>query len=92
MLIYGLVERIGMFTIYRRKPGVHGVHAIFGTGLVQPGSWWQVAAMCAPVPSTDTNKIAVPALLYDTDPNEPSSLYLRLGRCEYYLNSLRTCT
>jgi len=31
--------------------------------------------------NTDCNKVGVPCLLYDSDPNEPASLYMRSGLC-----------
>jgi len=72
--------------VYRRKPGIEGVHD--GQIMVRlkkkrflvldysPEAGGSHVCSC-----TDCNKIAVPALLYDSDPNEPSSLYLRSGHC-----------
>lgn len=72
--------------VYRRKPGVEGVHD--GQIMVRlkkkrflvldysPEAGGRQVCSC-----TNCNKIAVPALLYDSDPNEPSSLYLRSGHC-----------
>lgn len=72
--------------IYRRKPGVDGVHD--GQIMVRlkkkrylvldysPEAGGRQVCSC-----TNCSKVAVPALLYDSDPNEPSSLYLRSGHC-----------
>ena len=91
--------------VYRRKPGVEGVHdgqvmvrlkkkrfVILDYSIIPNDADIQVSQNTSHImippgagktscTNSDCNKVGVPVLLYDSDPTEPTSLYMRSGLC-----------